>query len=101
LSPKYARGGRRRFVEEIVPQLARIPGVESAGSASRLPLRGEDWIDALASPDLPENRGEAQPLTNFRFVGPGYMQAIGIRLLAGRMLDPSDQDRPRAVISER
>jgi len=100
LSPKYARGNRRRFVEEIVPKLAQIPGVESAGATNILPLEGESWIDQLSSPDLPQSRADQAPLANFRFVGPGYMQAIGIPLRTGRFLDESDKNLPHAVISE-
>jgi predicted permease len=39
-------------------------------------------------------------ITNFRFVSPGYWQAIGIRLLAGRLLEPADRSRKVAVISK-
>ena len=102
LSPKYAHGNRRRFVEEILPKLIQIPGVETAGATNMLPLQGEGWIDSLVNPDVPpKGPGEEDTLANFRFVGPGYMQAMGIRLLAGRFLDESDKDRPRAVISQR
>jgi predicted permease len=100
LSPKYASGGRRRFVEQIVPKLAQIPGVEAAGVTNMLPLQGESWIDDLESPDLPQVRADEALLANFRFVGPGYMQAIGVRLFEGRFLDESDKNLPRAVISQ-
>lgn len=101
LAPKYAHGFRREFVERMVPQLRQIPGVEAAGVTNLLPLRGEGWIDDLSSPDLPESRTDQAPLSNFRFVGAGYMQAMGIRLIEGRFLDDSDKNTPHAVISER
>jgi predicted permease len=66
-----------------------------------LPLKGEGWINFLGSPDVPPKRDDEGALANFRFVGPGYMQAIGIRLLAGRFLNESDKNLPRAVISQR
>ncbi len=101
LNPKYARGNRRRFVEEIIPTLAQLPGVESAGATSLLPLRGEDWTNFLASPEVPPKRMDEGALANFRFVSPGYMQAMGIRLFEGRFLDESDKDLPHAVVSRR
>ncbi len=100
LSPKYAQGNRRRFVDEMVPKLAQIPGVEAAGSTNMLPLQGEGWIDDLASPEVVLKTPDEGVLANFRFVGPGYMQAIGIRLLTGRFLDESDKGLLRAVISQ-
>ena len=100
LSPKYAQGNRRRFVDEIVPKLAQIPGVEAAGATNMLPLQGEGWIGELTSPDLPQTSDDQAALTNFRFVGPGYMRAMGIQLLEGRFLDESDKGLPRAVISQ-
>ncbi len=101
LSPKYAHGNRRAFVDEMVPKLMQIPGVEKVGATNVLPLQGEGWIDDLASPDIPRATGEEAPLANFRFVGPGYMEAMGIRLLRGRFLNDSDKDIPHAVISQR
>jgi predicted permease len=100
LAPKYAKGGRRNFIEDIVPKLAQIPGVESAGGISLLPLRGEDWLDGLESPDDPPKADDDTPIANFRFVAPGYFQSMGIRLVEGRFLDASDKNQLRAVISE-
>ena len=100
LSPKYAHGVRRRFVEETVVNLARIPGVQVAAAINQLPLRGDDWVSELEDPAQPPVRGECA-LANFRFVTPGYWQAMGIPLKMGRFLDQSDKNRPKAVISER
>jgi len=101
LSPKYARAVRRRFVEESVAKLAQIPGVQVAAAINQLPLRGDDWVSELEDPDQPARSVENEALANFRFVTPGYWQAMGIPLKMGRFLDQSDKDRPRAVISER
>jgi putative ABC transport system permease protein len=101
LSPKYAHGVRRRFVEESVAKLAGIPGVQVAAAINQLPLRGDDWVSELEDPDQPSRLAENAALANFRFVTPGYWQAMGIPLKTGRFLNPSDKDRPMAVISER
>jgi putative ABC transport system permease protein len=101
LAAKYAHANGRQFVEDIVPKLSQIPGVEIVGATNLLPLQGESWIDSLDSPDLPPKRADEATLANFRFVGPGYMQAMAIRLLAGRFLDESDKNLPRAVIGLR
>ena len=101
LSPKYAAGGRRRFVEAILPKLAQISSVQAVGVVNQLPLTGEDWVDDLADPDQPERKMEEAALANFRFVSPDYWKAMGIPLRQGRFLQQSDLGRPNAVISER
>lgn len=101
LSPKYARGMRRIFVQETVDKLARVPGVRFAGAINQLPLRGDDWVDGLRDPDRPGRPIEQAAVANFRFVTPDYWKTMGIPLKQGRFLDESDRNLPRAVISER
>jgi predicted permease len=101
LSPKYARGFRRRFVEDLVAKLAQIPGVRYAAATNMLPLRGDDWTDGLRDPDHPDRPMENAAVANFYFTTPDYWKAMGIPLQRGRFLDASDSNLPRAVISAR
>jgi len=105
LSPKYSHGGRRRYMQQLMPELARIPGVRAAGAINKLPLRGEDWVSDLIDPDRPPPAGELPGgpagLANFRFIAPGYFQAMRIPLKQGRFLDDRDENQPHAVVSER
>lgn len=100
LNPKYARGVRRRSVEDSVSRLAQIPGVQTAAAINQLPLKGDDFTSELEDPDQPARKLEQQALANFRFVTPDYWQVMGIPLKMGRFLDASDKDAARAVISE-
>lgn len=101
LNPKYARGGRRRFVDETLAKFAAIPSIRSAAVINQLPLKGEDWVSDLADPKQPARAIEQSALANFRFVSPEYWNAMGISLKKGRFLQESDKGRPNAVISER
>lgn len=101
LSPKYARGARRPRVEETVARMSQLPGVQIAAAINQLPLRGNQWISALEDPNQPARPLEKQALANFRFVTPGYWQAMGIPLKRGRLLNDFDRNQPRALISER
>jgi predicted permease len=101
LSPKYARGVRRGFVEEMAEKLARIPGVQAVGAVNQLPLLGEDWVSGLRDPDKPQRPSQDNAIANFRFATPGYFKAMGIPLRRGRFLEEADRDRPAAVISQR
>ena len=102
LSPKYRKeGARTRFLDEVLRKLARVPGAESVGAINQLPLIGEDWVGELEDPEQPAHPVENAALANFRFVNPDYWKAMGIPLKQGRLLDESDRNRPKAVISER
>lgn len=101
LHPKYAAGGRNRFVPPILDRLRQIPGVRAVGMTSTLPLRGEDWTDGLVDPAQPElRRTDIAPVANFRFVTPDYWTAMGIPLKSGRFFRESEKDARVAVISE-
>jgi predicted permease len=79
--------------------LEALPGVEAAGAASHLPLgstRG-DWNfypeGRAIEPGTPKPRGDWQMIT------PGWFDALGIAVLAGRDLnDGDDQEAPLVLI---
>lgn len=101
LSPKYAQGGsRERNLRLMMDRLSQAPGVRAVGAASRLPLRGEDWVSELRDPEMPAQTTDIA-IANFRFVTPGYWEAMGIRVEQGRLFNDNDWKRPVAVISSR
>jgi predicted permease len=77
----------------------RYPGVRAAGLVSVLPLEGEGWADMITVEGEQKSIME-RPLANYRFVSPGYFQAIGIPLLAGRFIQDQDRNGMPAVISD-
>jgi hypothetical protein len=61
LNPKYQHGVRQTFVEQIIPKLKQIPGVDIAAATNRLPLICEDWVSELTDADQPSlTRGFAR-----------------------------------------
>jgi putative ABC transport system permease protein len=101
LSPKYVGEVRGRVVRNLMEQLRQIPGAQAVGATSQLPLNGESWISGLRDPDQPVPTGEESAVANFRFVTPGYWDAMGIRLREGRYFRESDWDSRVAVITDR
>jgi len=93
---------RNRFYDQALEQLARLPGIESAGFSSAPLMNGETWIDLLTPLPAPATqflRDRTQ--ANIRWASPGFLPTMGIRLVAGRMF--GEQDRPGgyvAVLSE-
>ncbi len=89
------------FYEELLQRLRSLPGVKDAAAATSVPIGGGNAgtvIQIEGGPsDVDFNRG-----AEFRIVSPGYFHTMGIRLLRGRFLEDSDNERARpvAVINE-
>jgi predicted permease len=88
--PRYEEGKQRvRFWEQLRDSVAQIPGVEQAEVTTKLPLEGGRngeilTDDQVFTPNTP------RPLAEWSYVSPGYFDAMGIPLLAGRTLRKED-----------
>jgi putative ABC transport system permease protein len=90
---------RVQLYQQAVAGLSALPGVTTAAVTNRLPLEGETWVDALMPPGSEARSGE-EISANFRFVSPGYFDALGIPIRQGRTFARSDGERPVIVLSE-
>ena len=91
---------RNEFYERTLAGLREIPGVTSAGAVSVLPLDGDKWSDLITKTgDI--RPAWQRPLGHFRWVTPGYLEALRVRLLAGRFITDADRGRNVVLISER
>jgi putative ABC transport system permease protein len=90
---------RERVFAAIQRKVEELPGVESAGLTSKLPLDGFSWGDGISFREIPRPENET-PQGEFRFVSPGYFQAIGLPLVEGRSFSLEDTSKPVAIISE-
>jgi putative ABC transport system permease protein len=99
---KYGEAQRRWFYREVLQRAAAIPGVQAAVGVSALPYsdHANNYLVTIEGrPDDP-----ARPVTAmYQAATEGYLQALHIPLVAGRMPDRRDgPDAPRvAVISRR
>jgi len=93
---RYPTGADRfRFFDALAARLSSVPGVESVAFANRFPLRG-GWetglqIDGVAAP------GDGFVDVASQAVSPGYFQTLGIPLLRGRLLTPTDTTTNESV----
>jgi predicted permease len=85
--------------QNIAARLGEVPGVASVGLSSSITMDGEDNGNPLYVEDVPQ---ENPPLRRFKSVGPGYFEAMGIRLVAGRSItwEEIKAQRPVIVISD-
>ena len=92
------------FYASLIERLAALPGVESAGAISNLPLRGgSGGMNDFAIDGRPQPRpGEPTWNAGHVMVTPGYFETMRTPLIEGRLIDASDvPDGPRvAVINE-
>jgi putative ABC transport system permease protein len=97
-SARYATNvDRLRAFDEVERRLREQPGVQAAGAVSTLALRGYTWSgDATIEGRAP---ADYERELRHKSVTPGYFKAMGIRLLAGRMLNDADTiEQPRVTV---
>ncbi|MBK5298695.1 MAG: ABC transporter permease [Vicinamibacteria bacterium] len=91
-----------RTHQQIAEQLARVPGVTSVGLSSALTMDGYDSNDPIFVEGITPEGGAIPPLRRFKWIAPGYVETMGNRVIAGRMLTWNDayQRLPVVAISE-
>lgn len=80
---------RDPFLEDLVQRVRGLPGVSEVGATTTLPLRGL-WTSDLLAEGQEYDPDVEVPSTQMIPVSPGFFGAMGIQLLRGRELDPTD-----------
>ena len=91
-----------RMEHEILDKIAALPGVASAGFASDVPMEGPGEQRTAGGRRPNAGGGRQPPPRRCKFVSPGYFEAMGTRMIAGRDVTWSDIETGGrvAVISE-
>ncbi|HEY1339660.1 MAG TPA: ABC transporter permease [Bryobacteraceae bacterium] len=101
---KYSEPARRtQYVDQVLERVRRIPGVESAGFTSALPLVWKGGSTGFWPEGRARDAADPRPYdANNRVISPGYMETMGYKLLAGRFLDARDgaEAPPAAMIND-
>jgi predicted permease len=88
---------------EVLGRVSKAPGVQAAGLISSLPVRdqGMDCSFEIEGVPLPSNPHD-YPDTFYRLASPGYFEAMGIRLMEGRVFSEHDEamDEQVAVVNQ-
>ena len=95
--PGATPGTSPRFVDALVPSLARTPGVRAAAAGNMAPFGDSVYVSAFNLPP-------AREMLNARayVVTPGYAEALGLTVREGRFLAPADTDAPiKAMVVNR
>jgi predicted permease len=87
-----------QFWDRALPSLAEIPGVAAVGLSSAAPPNNPGMINNFDLRDRPVPPGSSQPAVPWVIVSPGFFDAMGVRLLKGRLPDVTDTfGDPRVV----
>lgn len=87
----FDAGDRRAWLENVLARIRAMPGIVSAGAGSSMPPANPTLMMTVRL----ENHGVTTdtPDLTFASVTPGYLQAIGTRLVRGRYFDDVDERR--------
>ena len=96
---RYATGPSvKTFYDRLAPRLRALPGVESLGAASTLPMSALNArTEFLISGRPPVNPSDV-PGAQHRWVSPGYFNAMNISILRGREFTDADNERGANVV---
>jgi len=97
---RYKTGAeRKQFFSQLLERAKAIPGVESVGAISQLPLSGYSMMGRFAiEGQPPPEPGKGKPMP-IGIVTPDYFQAMQIPLVDWRFFDARDTDKmPEVVI---
>jgi predicted permease len=94
----YAKPEQRVvLLRELTRRIAALPGVQSVGIASDLPLQcncNTDWIRIVGKPFHGEHNE-----VNERDVTPGYLPTLKARLVRGRLMtEDEDDSKPKVMV---
>ena len=93
---------RVRFIESLVAELKRLPGVQEAASAAYAPMGSMRATRRFAIDGEPLPKPGSEPLAIDLPAGPEYASMMGLRVVDGRWIDERDRadSPPVVVISE-
>jgi len=90
----------RRFYTEAIRRISELPGVERVALGTVVPWRDPGFFAAQFTVEgYRKANGEEDPRARFRTVSPGFFDALGVRLVAGRDFNDGDRaDSDKVVI---
>ncbi len=88
---------RQRFFEQLLPQVAAVPGVAKVAIVSAPP---GIWADSrhVELEDSPLHEPMRGPTASVVVQSPGYLETIGLPLLSGRDFNATDGDTGRETV---
>ena len=89
----------RQFTDEALRRVRALPGVVAAGATDTIPFGGSNSDSVIFAEGYEMKPGESVISPRAVDVTPGYFEAMGVKLVAGRFFQESDgKDAPLAIM---
>jgi predicted permease len=88
---------RAALTERLITAAARVPGVVAAAAAPSSPLSGSSFATLVEVPGAPPPNRQDPPIPLY-MVTPGWFDAYGATILAGRDVSQGDRASSEAVV---
>lgn len=104
LTAAVSLGGAERaraigFYQRVLDEIGTIPGVVTAGAANSIPLSPRGYNGSnFTIESQPPAEGALPPVAMYAVVTPGFLEAIGVPLEAGRAPERRDHEGGAPVI---
>ena len=85
------RGSAARFVQNIIPRITALPGVQGAAASTGVPFEGGPAGQAITRYGDPVRAAVSSPQVVQTAVTPDYFRVMGIALTQGRLLTEDDR----------
>lgn len=85
----YTAERQRAMLEQTRDRLRALPGVEAVGMSVVRVLDGNNWTNTISVAGYESKDGENMNV-HFNAVSPGYFAALGVPILQGRDIAPTD-----------
>jgi predicted permease len=97
----YKHDQKIQFIEQLIPQLASLPGVKSASAGWPMPMSGSDASISFTVEGHPVAKGD-HPSEAIGLALPGYFETMRIPLIAGRTFAAQDGPKgpPVAIVNQ-
>ena len=96
---KYKTDAERiAFYEAVLPRLAALPGIVSAGATSTMPFSGDWSTGGFTVEGYQPPRGTPTPWGDQRLVTPGFHETLKVRLVRGRTIVATDRAEGQKVV---
>jgi predicted permease len=85
----------------LLDRVSALPGVAAAGITDALPLgleTNQSPVTFPGAPHVPDEGEGISDLADVFSITPGYAEAVGLRILGGRALRPSDETAPLGAL---
>jgi putative ABC transport system permease protein len=92
---------RAAFYEQMFKKIETLPGIESAGAVSHLPIGSAQRLGGSIT--IKGRQEKEDHFTGYHVVTPGFFEAMGVRLLSGRVFVARDNAAapPVAIVNEK